>query len=134
MVFLAKDKIGFVTSAGGRLPKSVSNLDDKIQRISKYFRSLPVKTEVILNAELEKIKQTAITDNYLKDFMFMAKRGLYAFDKACLNNFSDTNYHLVASPVEFLKAKDLPPEIIDLISNTFYSGSIKAFINVDDVL
>lgn len=85
--FIADDKIGFVASAGGKLPESVAILDEKIGIVSSYFRNLPEKTTVIINNELEKIKNTSINENYLGDFVYMAKRGLYTFDKSLLNNF-----------------------------------------------
>lgn len=133
--FIDDSKIGFVASAGGKLPNSVANLDENIGKISSYFRSLPEKTEVIVNGKLEKIKNTNITDNYLKDFLYMAKRGLYTFDKTSLNNFSDTNYHLVVKPKEHLKIEELPNEIIDLINNTIYKGNIDIddSINLDNI-
>jgi len=104
--FTSEDKIGFVASAGGKLPSSVASLDEKNGILSSYFRNLPEKTEAIINNELEKIKGSAINENYLNDFLYMAKRGLFAFDKLSLNNFLDVNYHIVAKPKQYLSLKN----------------------------
>lgn len=122
--FIAEDKIGFVASAGGKLPESVAILDEKIGIISSYFRNLPEITTVVINDKLEEIKNTSINENYLGDFLFMAKRGLYAFDKSLLNNFSDLTYHLVAKPKKPLSLKELPNDIFDLIKKTTYDGDL----------
>ena len=122
--FIADDKIGFVASAAGKLPQSVTILDEKIGIISSYFRNLPERTTVIINDKLEEIKNTSINENYLGDFVYMAKRGLYAFDKSLLNNFSDLTYHLVAKPQQPLSLKELPNEIFDLIKKTTYDGNL----------
>lgn len=131
--FIAEDKIGFVASAGGRLPESVAILDKKIEILSSYFRNLPEITTVRIHGKLEEIKK--IDENYLADFVFMAKRGLYAFDKLILNNFSDLKYHLVAQPVAYLSLKELPSEIIDLIHKTVYAGTIDLpkVLSIEDI-
>lgn len=129
--FISGDKIGFVASAGGKLPDSVAILDEKIGQIVSFFRSLPEKTTVIINDELQKIKNTSITDSYLVDFIYMAKRGLYTFDKSLLNDFSDLDYHLVAKPTEFLSLEDLPSYIIDLINKTIYSENIESSLSIN---
>ncbi|MBA9073224.1 hypothetical protein GGR22_001350 [Flavobacterium gossypii] len=131
--FIADDKIGFVASAGVKLPESVAVLDEKIGILSSYFRNLPEITTAHIHDELKEIKK--IDEKHLADFVFMAKRGLYAFDKLVLNNFSDLKYHLVAKPETYLSLKGLPTEIIDLIHKTVYTGAIdlaKA-INIEDI-
>lgn len=45
----------------------------------------------------------------------MAKRGLCAFDKTLFNDFEDSNFHLVASPLDPLLINQLPLNIQDLI-------------------
>jgi len=131
--FIADNKIGFVASGGGKLPDSVTNLNKNFSEISSYFRSLPEKTEAIINKELKRIKTTTITDYYLEDFVYMAKRGLYSFDKTLLNNFSDTNYHIVARPIECLRVEELPIEITDLINKTTYDGNIEIENSISSV-
>lgn len=133
--FMSQNKIGFVASGAGKLPNTVACLDEKLGYISTFFRNLPEITTVIINSDLEIIKKGIITDAYLSDFIYMAKRGLFAFDKTYLNNFSNTEYHLVAKPLEPLKIKQLPVEIINMISSTIYSGNLDSdsLINLDNI-
>jgi len=134
--FTSLNKIGFVMSGGGKLPDSVANLDDKLELISAFFRGLPESSGVIINSNLEAIKNTIITDNYLHDFIYMAKRGLFAFDKTVLNNFNETNYHLVAMPIKPLLTSTIPEDIFELIYNTVYTESLVDFnfLDVRDVI
>lgn len=133
--FIADDKIGFIASSGGKLPQSVALLDEKTEIVSSYFRSLPEMTTAIINDGLEQIKKSSINEIYLADFVFMAKRGLYAFDKSSINNFSDGTYHLVAKPTQHLKLEELPTEIMDLIGKTVYEGKMITVdsISIDDI-
>lgn len=59
-----------------------------------------------------------INKSYLSDFIYMAERGLYCFDKTLLNEFDDYKYHLVASPVVALTISDLPKEIREIVVQT----------------
>ena len=116
--FVSGNKIGFVASGAGKLPDSIAKLEEKLEMLWSYFKELPENSEVLINPELEAIKDTAITNEYLSDFTYMAKRGLYTFDKTIVNNFRDTNYHLVAKPTKPLSLDMLPEEICSLINNT----------------
>jgi len=129
--FITGNKIGFVASGAGKLPDSVANLDEKLWLLWSYFKDLPETSELLINPELESIKNTVITNNYLQDFIYMAKRGLYAFDKTTVNNFRDTNYYLVVKPTNPLLADTLPDEIFNLISNTLYEGNIEDANGID---
>ncbi|KGO88132.1 hypothetical protein Q765_03535 [Flavobacterium rivuli WB 3.3-2 = DSM 21788] len=129
--FVSGNKIGFVASGAGKLPGSVAYLDEKLGLLWSYFKNIPETSEVLLNLELESIKTTVITNDYLEDFIFMAKRGLYTFDKTTANNFRDTNYHLVAKPANPLLADTLPVEIFTLISNTLYKVDIEGANGID---
>lgn len=133
--FVSDNAIGCVASGGGKLPESVAFLNDEIWTITSYFRNLPEKTSIIINEELEKIKGAALTDNYLSDFVYMAKRGLFAFDKSNLNNFLDSKYHLVTRPVEPIELEKLSVEIQELINKTNYKGNIRQvdFVDVEDI-
>jgi hypothetical protein len=117
--FLNKNKIGFVASAGGRLPKSISKSQDDIQLLSSYFRSLPRISDIEVNPKLEEVMiNRKIDESYLSDFIFMAQKGLYVFDKTFLNNFNDDIYHLVAMPTVGLNINDLPSNIYDILCKT----------------
>ncbi len=117
--FVNKKKIGFVASAGGRLPKSVADSRENIELLSSYFRALPVISEVELNEKLKAIlPHHEIDESYLSDFVLMAEKGLYTFDKTLVGNFSDNNYHLVAKPIVPLKVEDLPLHITNILFQT----------------
>lgn len=122
--FTDGEHIGFVASAGGKLPDSVSILD-KENRLSAYFRSLPEISEAIIDSTLGKEEFI-----YLMDFLNMSKKGLYSFDKTILNDSSDTNYRLVASPGNPLKLNQLPPDILEIIVETRYCNK---FVNIQKI-
>ncbi|MCX8523607.1 hypothetical protein OF897_06695 [Chryseobacterium formosus] len=62
----------------------------------------------------------------------MTKKGLYSFDKTCVNNYFDSNYHLVASPSMPLTLKDLPKDIFEiLIKATYAEGNLNITSNID---
>ena len=117
--FMSKNKIGFVASAGGRLPKSVSKSEDNIQLLSDFFRGLPKISNIEVNPHLEEVMVNRRVDEpYLSDFIFMAEKGLYAFDKTFLDNFDDDTYHLVVKPITDLNIADLPSYVIEVLSQT----------------
>ena len=102
-----------VASAGGKLPKSVQEQGENLNILINYFRSLPESNEnVIINPKLHDYLQFKSQEEevrYLRDFVFMAQRGLYSYDKSVLGNFDDTSYHLVAYPSKSkIHLKDIP--------------------------
>lgn len=120
--FTDSKNVGFVASAGGKLPKSVSKSKDTIQLLASYFRDLPPITDVLVNPKLKEIMiNREVNENYLSDFIFMAEKGLYSFDKTLLNDLNDDRYHLVVSPVVALNISDLPSEISNIVSQTINS-------------
>jgi len=123
--------MGFVASAGGKLPESVSKSKENIETFALYFRGLPQRCTVIVNPNLHRIIPTrTIDDRYLSDFVKMAHKGLYSFDKTILNSFLDPNYHLVAKPSRPLKISDLPPEVVKILMETRYKGNIGDILDI----
>jgi hypothetical protein len=116
--FTDGDQIGFVASGGGKLPESISLLDENNQSLVSFFRNLPEICDFNLNTELNSILNSNVSEEYLNDFIYIAKRGIYAFDKTILNDFSETNYHLVAKPTKSISIMNLPDEIKSKILNT----------------
>lgn len=110
--------IGFVASAGGLLPDAINKVDD-MDRLVKFFRSLPDISETDIVAEEEK---------YLQDFIGMSRKGLYSFDKVILNQSGDPNYQLVVRPRQPLRLKDLPFEIAEIIGRTLN------FVDVNEIV
>ena len=129
--FVAEETIAFVASGGGRLPESVAKSNEQNELLSTFFRSLPETSEVIINPDLSKIVTKSIDDQYLSDFIFMAKRGLFSFDKTVLNNFSNLHYHLVAEPVNPLTFYQLPIEIREIIIESKFNGNMELTIDVN---
>jgi hypothetical protein len=128
--FTDNNNIAFVASAGGKLPNKIAQ-SENYNLLSSYFRSLPEKSEVLINHNLSKILGNEIDETYLSDFIFMAKKGLYCFDKSVLNNFSDTKYHLVAKPLNPIKMENLPKKILEVINLSVCKNNIEILENID---
>ncbi|MCJ7933577.1 MAG: hypothetical protein MUW56_08040 [Chryseobacterium sp.] len=94
--------VSFMASGGGKLPDSVIKSKENHELLVNYFRNLPEISDVMINPELDglliKIFGSGVDERYLEDYVLMAKKGLYSFDKTIPNNFLDPYYHLVASP------------------------------------
>ena len=125
--------VGFVASGGGKLPDSIAKSLEKDQFLASFFRSLPLRSEVTINPDLDKIIPTRINETYLSDFIEMAQKGLFSFDKTVLNNFSDLHYHLVAKPVNPLKFDHLPLEIKKALAESKFNGDIETMIDTSFV-
>ena len=132
--FTNDEHIVFVASGGGRLPDSIAKSAENSKLLSSFFRSLPVNSEVVINPSLDKIKGFVVNDQYLSDFVLMAKRGLFSFDKTVLNNFLDCNYHLVARPTVPLTIDSVPNEIKDILMKSKYIGDINLIIDSSRVV
>jgi hypothetical protein len=111
--------IGFVASAGGKLPDSVARFPENSNKLEIYFRGLSEISSVIVRSKKDR--------KYLKDFTYMSARGLFAFDKTVLNNFSESNYHLVSKPLNPLTIDKVSEEIKGLLILT------KTNYNVDNI-
>ncbi|WP_438426241.1 hypothetical protein [Aquimarina macrocephali] len=108
------NEIGFVASGGGRLPNSIA---DNKYNLSSYFRNLSNISDYKLNNDLLKIGETETLKQYF-DFILLAKKGLYCFDKIDLNNFDDTRYNLIVKPVRGLKVDEIPSNILKILNIT----------------
>jgi hypothetical protein len=77
--------ISFMASGGGRLPGSVSESKETHKILANYFRNLPEISDVIINPELNniliKVFGSGVNERYLKDYVLMARKGLFSFDK-----------------------------------------------------
>jgi hypothetical protein len=122
--------ISFMASGGGKLPNSVSASKEDNQLLVNYFRNLPEISDVEINTELDnlliKIFGSGVNDRYLEDYISMAKKGLYSFDKTHPNNFLEPHYHLVAKPINPLNLKDLPQDIQDILLRTKYNKKLES--------
>jgi hypothetical protein len=128
--FTTEQHVAFVASGGGKLPKSVANSAKNIKLLTSFFRNLPRISEAIINPNLNKINKTSLIDNrYLEDFVDMAEKGLFTYDKTILNDFSNSGHHLITMPANPLKFDQLPIEIRDILIETKHIGSIDEYID-----
>lgn len=113
-----------VASAGGRLPKIIEQNDELIDRIHAQVVDSPDLSinlfssfEVEINPNLSDIVSLGIEENarefYLESFIEMAKKGFISIDKTKLNDFEDTNYHIVAYPKNIKPNNQDPSPIIE---------------------
>lgn len=128
--FTNGEHIAFVASGGGKLPLSVStNVETSF--LAAYCRLLNSISPIVINPNLNQIVPD-FDERYLVDFKDMAQKGFFSFDKTVLSNFSELNYHLVASPVIPLNLSDLEPNIVKMIMKTSIRGHIGDRFNVSD--
>lgn len=130
--FSDENNLAFVASGGGKLPKSVEECEDYGLLVS-YFRNLPDTSDVKLNDNLHKILKSEPDERYLNDFIIMARKGFYTFDKTVLNDFIDTNYHLVAFPLTPLKFSDISEEIRYVLQKTIISKNLSQIVNINSL-
>ncbi len=123
--WFAIDRYGNVAhfaSAGGRLPESICESREDNETLITFFRSLPVtNSDLFLNDRIIKEKgllTKEAEERYLKDFIFMSQRGLYSFDKKALGQFLDTDFQLIAKPLNPLNFNSLPVNVQNLVSKT----------------
>ncbi|MDY0932269.1 hypothetical protein [Chryseobacterium sp. CFBP8996] len=132
--FTDGENIGFVTSGGGELPKSIA---EKNKKLVSYFRNLPDMSDTVINPNLDSLLNeifgNGVDERYLEDYLVMTRKGLYSFDKTYLNNFRDSNYHLVAASSTPLILEDLPQDIFEILIETKYSEGYLNNISVIDV-
>lgn len=126
-----------LTSAGGRLPDIVVERNTENDLINRVVNTLPEQFEVEINQELDGIvlfEDQNLRALYLEDFVAMAKRGLFSYDKTVLGDFNEPRYHLVAGPKEgFLKAELLPENLRSLLftSNSAELAHTNSTLNID---
>ncbi|TFF35967.1 hypothetical protein [Mucilaginibacter psychrotolerans] len=128
--FTDGENIAFVASGGGKLPSSVSSSKHDTELLADYFWNDEIRSEFIINPSLKEIVGKA-DDLYLSDFVTMACKGLFAFDRTVLNHFADLNYHLVAVPTIPLKLSDLPSAIAAIVIKTKIKGTVDRDFNLN---
>jgi hypothetical protein len=72
-------------------------------------------------------------EKYFADFIYMAKKGLFAFDKIRINNFSDLKYQLIVTPKQPLMVSELPDEILSILMQTKLENDLQN-ANIIDIL
>jgi hypothetical protein len=132
--FTDGDKIGYVTSSGGRLPHEISKSLENIELLADFFWELPPESGFIVNPLLRDIMGVKVTDIYLGRFIYLAERGVFTFDKTSANNFDDTNYYWVTKPATPISFSQLPKHICDILlkSKTINPDRDSLDVNVFD--
>ena len=120
---------GFGASGGGLLPASVAKSKENNELLKLYFNDLPERCGARISYHLNKIIEHP-DERYLFDFVKMAKKGLFSFDRTNPGNYSDHNYHLVAIPVNPIKKEELPSNIFEILSKTSYHGDMRIALNI----
>lgn len=96
------NRICIAASAGGLLPKQITENDEDNEQFHKIVSNLPLRFEVARNENIRSLIQGIESQNledYFQDFEKLASRGLYVFDKLKLDNPEDGFYILVAYPI-----------------------------------
>jgi len=126
--FLDKEKrICFAASGGGIVPSNYTNGPD--DRLTEYFRQLPIlNSDFLLNKKLETIKNISyksLLNRMSFDFIQMARRGIYSFDKTILNDQFNPKYHLVARPKgELVSLDSVPIDIKNKLLKTVLNENV----------
>jgi hypothetical protein len=130
--FTNGEYIGFVASGGGKLPVSIANgTMEAVEVLANYFEDLPTISDIIINPNSKKLMTSGTEQStYLSYFAEIARKGLFTFDKIATNNFSDTNYLLVAKPLNPTKFNELPLEIAEILIKTKATGSIPEILDI----
>lgn len=141
--WFAIDQKGHVmqfASLGGIIPQSVAKYKEDNEFVLDYFKNTKVlSVSVTINDDLStqsKFLTEKSYDDYIRSAVSMAQKGLFAFYKSDINNFDDTNYHLVASPLVPLLFSELPMEIQSIIERTVFYGDVrtKKYLTIDEMV
>ena len=98
--FKDSSKLIHIATAGGQIPNQLADNDKQNEEFASEISNFEETFEVEVNPNLAEFIN--IPDNglerYLRDFILMASRGFYTYDKTKLGSFDDPFFHLVARP------------------------------------
>lgn len=124
-----KGQIAIAVSAGGLLPESVSSDMDRLKRMIKYFRFLPVlSNDIVIEEDVLKLVHNYSAgqkEAYLRDLYFMASRGFHYFEKVILNDYFDFRYYLKAKPIKPLIINKSEDAARDILPYTFIDKDLE---------
>ncbi|RXJ76987.1 hypothetical protein CRV03_06910 [Arcobacter sp. F155] len=89
-------------SAGSLLPDNVINNYEENKLVKSSILQMDELFDIEINPELEEFvefENENMREQYLRDFIYYAKRGFHSYDNTNINNYENQNYHLVAKPV-----------------------------------
>ncbi len=108
--YLLNGKNHFIhaASAGGTLPNIVKDNDFDNEQNHRIILGLPERYEIAVNpllTEFLELTGSGDLNNYLTDFTLMARRGFYSYDKTYIDDLTNSDYHLVAWPKDYVFLK-----------------------------
>lgn len=107
LFFKDNDKPIHIASAGGQIPFLLAENDIQNEEFSSEVSTLEEIFEIETNPGLIDLLNIT-TENlqaYLNDFISMARKGFYSYDKTNLGDFENAYFHLVAKPKPLMDLK-----------------------------
>lgn len=100
--FKDNSKLIHLASAGGQIPNRLSENDIQNEEFAAQISEIEESFEIEINQNLSEFVNIPENgqERYLRDFVSMAKRGFYSYDKTRLGKFEDPFFHLVARPIK----------------------------------
>lgn len=103
--FIKNGKYCHAASAGGKLPRNVDDVRN-LRALQRLVNELPYvykENEVIINRRhivrlKRRVDKEFNLENYIDTFVKFARKGFYSYDRTNLEDVTDNQYHLVASP------------------------------------
>ncbi|MCP2028734.1 hypothetical protein L1276_003905 [Flavobacterium sp. HSC-32F16] len=120
-----------IASAGAILPTELAALDQLLIRNKSIVYDFDSVFEVQINPNLQqllKFKNAQEKDRYLTDFIRIAKKGIFSFDKTIVEDSTDPFYHLVAWPKSPFNPHKLD-ELLPIETPEYISSKIENNIN-----
>lgn len=133
--FRDNEKIIHLASAGGELPINLLNTDEYNDSFFDEIIELESEIEVDINPNLLEILGTNSEnqfnlEQYLYDFVEIAKKGIYSYDKTYIDDPESKKYHLVAKPKNLQTLKLNTEKLIKIESKISTNFEIQDFENI----
>lgn len=96
--FKDNEKLIYITSAGGQIPNQLAEHGAEFEDVHSAMKKLAPKYEVEVNPDLSKFLTFSDREKYLSEFVEMAQRGFYSYDKTKVGLDEDPLFHIVAWP------------------------------------
>lgn len=120
LFFRDNEKFIHIATAGGQIPTFLANNDILNEAFAAEIKQSIGNSQIQTNPNLLQILQ--LTEDrleyYLQDFVEMAKRGFYSYDKSKLGSFENRLFHLVAWPDRNQNAVAVKSIMLPRINNT----------------
>lgn len=119
------ERIAHLMSGGGVVPNLLDEQSHDL--LTDYFNNLPEieDNDVKISDQLNRYANFSTKqekERYLQNFIKMAQRGIYSYDKTNLTMLDDPMYHLVTIPSKLLTVDDLPLRIYEKLQLVPFKG------------